>query len=259
MFAGLYVERKSFMHGLDPRSKLIWSVLVLAASIATQFNGIKGIPVFISTLMALSLSGLGTGVALLLIFNSLIFFLVSTIIWAGIYSSQGTVLLELGWLRVTDVGLLVALGKFFLIVNPIIAFVVFFASTKPYHLMWTLEKIKVPHKLALTFVIALSLLPSMVRVAGDVIDAQRARGLSLDKGSLVERIRKHIPIIVPLFSKMLTDVWDLSLVLATRAVGYGKRTYVLESNWKSSDTIFILVSLVFYGVITAWGMGLIQL
>ncbi len=168
-------------------------------------------------------------------------------------------MLELGWLRVTDVGLLVALGKFFLIVNPIIAFVVFFASTKPYHLMWTLEKIKVPHKLALTFVIALSLLPSMVRVAGDVIDAQRARGLSLDKGSLVERIRKHIPIIVPLFSKMLTDVWDLSLVLATRAVGYGKRTYVLESNWKSSDTIFILVSLVFYGVITAWGMGLIQL
>lgn len=257
MFAGLYIERKSYMHSLDPRSKLLWALLVLVSSMATQFNGIKSLPIFISTIIALSLSGLGSGLALLLIFNSLIFLLVSTIIWAGIYSSQGNVLLQLGWLRLTDAGLLVALGKFFLIVNPILAFVVFFASTKPYHLMWTMEKFKVPHKLALTFVIALSLMPSMVRAAGDVIDAQKARGLSLDKGSILERIRKYVPVIVPLFSKMLTDVWDLSLVLATRGVGYGKKTYLFESSWKRSDTLFIIFSVLFYGVIIAWGLGLI--
>jgi len=259
MFAGLYVERKSLMHTLDPRSKLAWTLMVVVASISTQFNGLKSLPVFLSTILALTLSGLGSGLAALLIFNSLIFLLVSTLIWAGIYSTQGVVLLELGWLRLTDVGLLVALGKFFLIVNPILAFVVFFASTKPYHLMWTLEKLKVPHKLALTFVIALSLMPSMVRSAGEVIDAQKARGLALDKGGVLERIRKHIPIIVPLFSKMLTDIWDLSLVLATRGVGYGKKTYVFEPSWRPRDTLFLVLSLAFYGVVTAWGLGLIML
>ncbi len=257
MFAGLYVERRSLMHRLDPRAKLAWTLLVLVASIATQFNGLKGLPVFFSTILALSLSGLGSGLAALLIFNSLVFLLVTTLIWAGIYSSQGSVLLELGWFKLTDVGLLVALGKFFLIVNPILAFVVFFASTKPYLLMWTLEKFRVPHKLALTFVIALSLVPTTVRAARDVIDAQRARGLALDKGSVLDRVRKHIPIIVPLFSKMLTDVWDLSLVLATRGVGYGRKTYVFEPSWKPLDTVFLALSVMFYGVVTAWGLGLI--
>ncbi|QOJ79410.1 energy-coupling factor transporter transmembrane protein EcfT [Infirmifilum lucidum] len=257
MFAGLYIERKSLMHSLDPRSKLLWVLLVLVASIATQFNGLKSLPVFLSTILALSLSGLGSGLAVLLIFNSMVFLLVTTLIWAGIYSSQGNILLELGWLRLTDVGLLVALGKFFLIINPILAFVVFFASTKPYLLMWTLEKFKVPHKLALTFVIALSLMPTMVRAAGDVIDAQRARGLALDRGGILDRVRKHIPIIVPLFSKMLSDIWDLSLVLATRGAGYGRKTYIFEPSWKPPDTVFSALSLVFYGVVAAWGLGLI--
>lgn len=257
MFAGLYVERKSLMHSMDPRSKLAWVLLVLAASIATQFNGLKSLPVFASAVVALMLSGLSSGVAALLIFNASVFLLVTTLIWAGIYSSQGTEILALGWFRLTDVGLLVALGKFFLIVNPILAFVVLFASTKPYHLMWTLEKLKVPHKLALAFVLALSLLPSMVRAATEVIDAQRARGLALDKGSILERLRKYIPVIVPLFSKMLTDVWDLSLVLATRGFGYGKRTYVFEPSWGRRDTLFLLFSLAFYGVILAWGLNLL--
>jgi len=84
MFAGLYVERKSLMHTLDPRSKLAWTLMVVVASISTQFNGLKSLPVFLSTILALTLSGLGSGLAALLIFNSLIFLLVSTLIWAGI-------------------------------------------------------------------------------------------------------------------------------------------------------------------------------
>ncbi|MFZ8855266.1 MAG: energy-coupling factor transporter transmembrane component T family protein [Thermofilaceae archaeon] len=255
MLSGIYMEGRSLFHNLDPRAKLLWALLVLAASIAAQFNGLKSLPVFISTLIALSLSGIGAGLAALLVFNASVFLLVTTLVWAGMYASQGTPLVTIGFFRITDVGLLVASGKFFLIVNPILAFVVFFTTTKPYHISWTLEKMGVPSKLAFSFVIALSLLPGVVRAVRDVTDVQKLRGLSLDKGSLLERLRKHVPVIVPVISRLLSDVWDLSMVLASRCFGVSrKRSYVEEPRWTRRDTVFVLISAAFYLGVVAWAM-----
>lgn len=252
MSTGLYIERRTFFHSLDPRVKLLWVVLVLAASATTQYNGLKSLPVFASTLAALSLSGLGAGLALLLVVNASVFLAVVTLIWAGMYSSQGVPLLSLGLLRVTDVGLLVALGKFFLIMNPVLAFAAFFASTKPYHITWSLEKLGVPSKMALTFTLALSLLPQTVKIVREVTEAQVARGLALDRGGLVQRLRNYVPIIVPVISRFISDVWDLSMVLASRYAGLTQRTYVFEPKWAGRDTIFALASLAFYGGVIAW-------
>ncbi|ABL77417.1 energy-coupling factor transporter transmembrane component T family protein [Thermofilum pendens] len=258
MLSGLYVERKSFFHSLDPRVKLLWATLVLAASIATQFNGLKSFPVFVSAIAALTLSGIGAGLAAVLIFNSLVFLLITTLVWAGMYSGHGSPVFVLGFLRITDVGLLVASGKFFLIMSPVFAFITFFVTTKPYHVAWTLEKMGMPSKVSTAFVIAVSLLPTMVKATRDVIDIQKLRGLALDRGSVLDRLRNYIPIIVPVISRLLSDVWDLSLVLASRYVGYSKRrTYLLEPRWSSRDTVFALLSLVFYGVIIAWGLQLL--
>jgi len=255
LLSGLYIERRSFFHSLDPRAKLVWALLVLAASIVTQFNGFKSFPIFVSTIVALILSGIGAGLAAILIFNSLIFLLITTLVWAGMYSNQGNMVLDLWIIKVTDVGLLVASGKFFLIMSPVFAFITFFVTTKPYHVSWTLEKFRVPPKLSTAFVIAVSLLPTMVKATRDVIDVQRLRGLALDKGSIPERLRKYIPIIVPVISRLLSDVWDLSMVLASRYVGYSKkRTYLLEPKWVKRDTLFLLFSIIFYGVILLWGL-----
>ncbi|MEZ0345303.1 MAG: energy-coupling factor transporter transmembrane component T [Infirmifilum sp.] len=255
MLSGIYVERKSFFHSLDPRVKLLWATLVLVSSILTQHNGLESLPIFASTLVALYLAGIGVGLAILLIFNASVFLLVTTLIWAGMYSSQGVPILELGFLRLTDVGLLVALGKFFLIINPVIAFIVFFATTKPSHVSWTLEKLGLPSKVSLSFIIALSLLPSVVRAVRDVIDMQKLRGLSLDKGNLFERLRKYVPVIVPVISRLLTDVWDLSMVLASRYAGaFPRKTYTFEPRWKRVDSIFLVFSMAFYGGVIGWAL-----
>lgn len=254
MSSGLYVERETFFHKLDPRAKLVWLLLVLVASIATQFNGLKGIPIFASLVVALSLSGLGAGLAALLVVNASAFLAAVTLVWASLYSNQGNLLFSLGFLKITDYGLLVALGKFFLIICPVLAFVIFFSSTKPYHLTWALERLGVPSKIALTFTLALNLLPSAVRAVKEVIDAQKARGLALDRGGPLQRLKNHLPIIVPVISKLLSDVWDLSMVLASRFVGLAKRTYVFEPRWRLRDTLFVLASTLLYGGVVAWGL-----
>lgn len=251
---GLYVEREAFFHRLDPRAKVLWALLVLAASSIAQFNGVKALPVFASVLLALSASGLGVGLALLFVVNASVLLAAVTLMWASAYSAEGVLLLSVGPLRLTNVGLLVALGKFFLIMNPVLAFAALFASTKPYHLMWALEKFGVPSKAAMTFTLALNLLPSVVKAAGEVAEAQKARGLALDRGSVLQRLRNHLPIIVPMIAKLLSDVWDLSMVLASRYAGYTKRTYVLEPKWSRRDTLFVLSSTLFYGVVMLWAL-----
>lgn len=252
MFTGIYVERISPFHRLDPRVKLVWVLLVLVASAASQFSGLKGLPVFASMLVALTLSRVGAKFAAFLIFNMLVFLAVTTLVWAGLYSAEGNLMLSLSFIRITDVGVNVALGKFFLIVNPVLAFTVFFATTRPYHIMWTLDKLRFPHKLSLTFTMALSLLPLVVQSVREVIEVQTARGLALDRGGLLERLKKHTPVIIPVISKLLSDVWDLSIVLASRFAGYGRRTYVEELKWSKRDTLFAVASLLFYGGVVLW-------
>lgn len=256
MSSGLYIEKRTFFHSLDPRAKLFWTILVLAASAATQYNGSKSLPVFASTLAALSLSGLSAGLALLLIVNASVFLAVVTLVWASMYSAEGTLLLAWGFFRVTDVGLLVALGKFLLIINPVLAFVAFFASTKPYHITWSLEKLGVPPKLAMTFTLALNMMPHTVKIAKEVTEAQIARGLALDSGGLIQRLRNYVPIIVPVISRFITDVWDLSMVLASRYAGYTRRTYLFEPKWAVRDTFFMLAAILLYGGVIAWGLFL---
>ncbi|MEM1522069.1 MAG: energy-coupling factor transporter transmembrane component T [Thermofilaceae archaeon] len=254
MSSGLYIEKRTFFHGLDPRAKLIWTLLVLAASAAAQYNGLKSLPVFASTLAALSLSGLSAGLAFLLIVNASVFLAVVTLIWAGMYSTEGALLLAWGFFRITDVGLLVALGKFLLIMNPVLAFVAFFASTKPYHITWSLEKLGMPSKLAMTFTLALNMMPQTVRIVREVTEAQIARGLALDSGGLIQRLRNYMPIIIPVISRFITDVWDLSMVLASRYTGYTRRTYLFEPRWTLRDTGFTLASVLVYGGVIAWSM-----
>ncbi|MEM2409621.1 MAG: energy-coupling factor transporter transmembrane component T, partial [Thermofilaceae archaeon] len=183
-----------------------------------------------------------------------VFLAVVTLIWAGMYSTEGALLLAWGFFRITDVGLLVALGKFLLIMNPVLAFVAFFASTKPYHITWSLEKLGMPSKLAMTFTLALNMMPQTVRIVREVTEAQIARGLALDSGGLIQRLRNYMPIIIPVISRFITDVWDLSMVLASRYTGYTRRTYLFEPRWTLRDTGFTLASVLVYGGVIAWSM-----
>src|SRR5438093_13491249 len=55
-----------------------------------------------------------------------------------------------------------------------------------------------PNALSFTFTTAVRLVPTLAVDAQTVVDAQRSRGLELDKGNLLRRIRNYIPILIPL-------------------------------------------------------------
>lgn len=126
------------------------------------------------------------------------------------------------------------------------AFSLFFMTTSPDDLGLALEQIHVPYALSFTFTTAVRLVPTMAIDAQTVIDAQRSRGLELDKGSFLKRIRNYIPILIPLIVSAIRRSIELAEALESRAFGATEKRQaltVLRMKW--SDYLTILLTIVF--------------
>ncbi len=248
-FTGLYLQRESIIHRLDVRVKLIWFLLVFAASIVSQWDGSVSVFVYISLIIGLIIAKISIKRALLVIAYSIIFFIVTILVWASMYQNIGEYLwtFPLANIRITDIGLLIGLGKFFLIVNPITAFLLLITTTKLYDINQILVRLGLPYKVGYMFILAFGLLPYVITEFRNVIDVQRARGIPVDSKNPITRIMNTIPIFVPVIIRMLSYAWDLSIVLSVRGFGVSrKRTFYFTLVWSRRDTIALLIIIVFY-------------
>jgi len=121
------------------------------------------------------------------------------------------------------------------------AFSIFFMTTSPDDLGLALEQVHVPYTLSFTFTTAVRLVPTMALDAQTVIDAQRSRGLELDKGNFMKRVRNYIPILIPLIISAIRRSVELAEALESRAFGATEnRTSIVTLKMKAADYSVIL-------------------
>jgi energy-coupling factor transport system permease protein len=164
------------------------------------------------------------------------------------------------WLRTMRGGLF--FGAFILIMNLIfqtslvtsLAFTVrwfaimssfsfFFMTTSADDLGLALDQIHVPYSISFTFTTAVRLVPTMAVDAQTVVDAQRSRGLELDKGNFLKRIRNYIPILIPLIISAIRRSVELAEALESRAFGATeKRTVIVRLRMRLADYLVILAT-----------------
>ena len=60
------------------------------------------------------------------------------------------------------------------------------------------EESRVPYEFAFAFTTAVRFVPVLAEEAQTIMDAQKARGLELEKGGLLKRIRNYVPVLIPL-------------------------------------------------------------
>jgi len=126
------------------------------------------------------------------------------------------------------------------------SFSIFFMTTSPDDLGLALENMKVPYTLCFTFTTAVRLVPTMAVDAQTVIDAQRSRGLELEKGNLLRRVRNYVPILIPLIVDAIRRSVELAEALESRAFGTSERREPLITlKMKSLDYLTILVTVAF--------------
>lgn len=96
------------------------------------------------------------------------------------------------------------------------SFSIFFMTTSPDDLGLALEEIGVPYPICFTFTMAVRLVPTMAVDAQRVMDAQKSRGLELEKGNILKRIRNYIPILIPLIVSAVRRSMEMAEALESR-------------------------------------------
>jgi energy-coupling factor transport system permease protein len=215
VFDGLKFRKVySPIHNLDPRVKFIYVCAVFVAAIL--FGEILPlIALFLMSIPFVLLAGVQKewlrslrGAAFLASF----IFLVNI---ASSFFTSGYVL--------TAVAVETAAAMTLRFVVLVESFSVFFLTTSPDHLGLALEQTRVPYEFAFAFTTAVRFVPVLAEEAQTIMDAQKARGLELEKGGFLKRIRNYVPVLIPLIVSAIRRSLELAEAMESRAWGATKK------------------------------------
>jgi energy-coupling factor transport system permease protein len=134
-----------------------------------------------------------------------------------------------------------------LMLMPLIVF-----TTPLTSLILGLLQLKLPYNYAFIATTALRFLPLLANTKDLIMDAQKLRGLELEKVSFIKKFTAHLPILVPLIVTSLKLCDDLEIAIESRAFsGSSKRTYLYEMKISSKEKLLIsiIVCLTIIGVL----------
>lgn len=125
------------------------------------------------------------------------------------------------------------------------SFSIFFLTTSPDMLGLSLEQIGVPYEFCFAFITAIRFVPVLAEEAQTIIDAQKARGLELERGNFIKRIKNYIPILIPLIVNAIRRSLELAEAMESRAWGASKkRTSLYSLKMGRRDYIFMLIPII---------------
>jgi len=123
------------------------------------------------------------------------------------------------------------------------SFSIFFLTTSPDHLGLALEQTHVPYEFCFAFTTAVRFVPVLAEEAQTIMDAQKARGLELERGNFIKRIKNYIPLLIPLIVNAIRRSLELAEAMESRAWGAtDKRTNLYVLTLKNPDYILVILS-----------------
>jgi energy-coupling factor transport system permease protein len=216
----IYVETPSPIHNkIDPRTKLtaLGTVFVLAL----EFND----PLVLGIL---TLAVLAVGLYAQLSFKRFLpffvggswFLILGLLIWP-FYISQGMPLFKVFGTQITLDGLLFGLAMGLRVGLMVVAAGVWMMTTSPQKMTMGLLKMGLPYKAGLAMSTSIRFVPLINAERATIMEAQRARGLRLDKGNPLARASKSVSVIGPMFLRAIDLAQSLAVAMDSR--GFGAR------------------------------------
>ncbi len=239
----IYEERPSTLHQqIDPRTKLVLMVTIFA--LALTFNH----PLVLAVLLA---GVIGAGFWAQLSVRKLLpfltaagwFLLLGFLIWP-FYIHQGLPLFIVLGATITLDGLLFGLAMGLRVALMVAAAGVWMMTTSPQKMTLGLLKIGLPYKAGLAMSTSIRFIPLINAERATIMEAQRARGLRLEKGNPLARAGKSVAVIGPMFLRAIDLAQSLAVALDAR--GYGarpERSSILHIELTRTDKIIMGVCL----------------
>ena len=244
---GQYFPGNSFVHRLDPRSKILAVVLYIIALFLCKSFVSYGV-MFLLLATAIKVSK----VPLKSILGGLkpILFLACFTAVLNLFTTPGqTVLFRVWVLTVTLEGVFNAFFMVLRIMMLIAGTFLLTYTTSPIlltdgleSLLSPLKKVGAPiHELAMMMSIALRFIPTLIEETDKIMSAQRARGADFESGNLIQRAKALIPLLVPLFISSFRRADELAVAMECRCYrGGAGRTRLRQLKYQGIDYMTLL-------------------
>ena len=254
---GQYYSVDSPIHRLDPRIKIVIAILYIV--IAFLANSIASMAILLLSALALILVS-NIPIKIVLKSVKMIVFIIAFTAIINIFwtSGNGEPLLDLGFAQIYTEGIVNAL---FLIIRIFVLIIggsiLLTYTTTPIaltdgieRLLSPMKKIGLPvHDFAMIMTIALRFIPTLMEEADKIMSAQKARGADFTNGSLIQRAKALIPILIPLFSSSIRHALDLATAMECRCYKGGEgRTRMKQLKCRTSD-VLALCGVVLFGAL----------
>ena len=225
---GQYYPGNSFIHRLDPRTKILTTlILIVAVFLANSAIGYAALCAMVLFIIAIS------GLPFMLVLKSvkpLLFIIVLTLVLHAVMGQGEHVLYQWKFIKVTEEGLQLGVQMamrliLLLMISSILTF-----TTSPIVLTDGIEALLRPfrvigvpaHELAMMMTIALRFIPTLMEETDRIIKAQTARGADFSGGNLLARAKNMLPILVPLFISAFRRADELATAMESRCYHGGE-------------------------------------
>jgi len=228
----MYEEAECFYHRLDPRVKLLY--LVAAFVMISPGSITKLLTAHIFTYALASICPRILKKSLHVLAGLMPFVALTALFVVAVTVILGEENLETAALEQVKVFTRVAIVA--------TAATVLASTTTPQELVYALARLGFRYTHLYTLIITVRFIPLVFKELSDVYDAQRSRGLELEKGGVMERLRKLNALLIPVFVCSLLRARDLAEALELRGFGYSsKRTFYRDLRLRRRDVSFAIL------------------
>lgn len=252
---GQYYPGSSVIHRLDPRVKLLGTVLFVISVFL-----ISSIPAFIIVTAVLAGIIALSGVPLRFMLKGIksIFIIIMLTFFFSLFLTPGDTLFRFGFLNATVQGLKTGVYMVMRLSYLIMGSSMMTLTTTPNQLTDGLEKglrflnhVHVPvHEVAMMMSIALRFIPILLEEMDRIMKAQQARGADFESGNLIRRAKGLVPLLVPLFIAAIRRANDLAMAMEARCYHGGEgRTKMKPLRYEKKDYIAYVLLLIYMAVI----------
>ncbi|WP_210471032.1 energy-coupling factor transporter transmembrane protein EcfT [Sporosarcina sp. 6E9] len=248
MIFGRYIPGDSFVHKLDPRSKLLFVlffvVAVFLANNVATYGLLLAFTLFVIFISRIRLYFLLNGLKPILIL------IIFTFLMHIFFTKEGTLLVDWKIIKIYEEGLRQGIFISIRFLVLVLMTSILTLTTSPISITDGMEdllnpfkRFKLPvHELALMMSISLRFIPTLMDETDKILKAQLARGSDISTGSIKQRIRAVIPLLVPLFVSAFKRAEELAIAMEVRGYRGGEgRTRYRQLRWGMRDTFSMMV------------------
>ncbi len=225
---GQFYPGDSLLHRMDPRTKILLTVaMIVAVFLVRGFLGYVALFLYIAAAARaakVSLKVLAKGIKPILFIILLTFFL-------NVFFAAGEdVIFTWKFITISWTGVKMAVYMALRLILLVLGTQLLTLTTSPIALTDGLERLFRPlsrigfpaHELAMMMSIALRFIPTLLEEADKIMKAQKARGADFETGTLIQRARAMLPLLVPLFVSAFRRADELALAMEARCYRGGE-------------------------------------